>query len=93
MNLYEYKTTISTFRTAGRDYSGDHYEARAYDPEAPPDRGGPWELVTSCAADGLIFHSWRRPAWRGSPAAGSEPASILCGGWASYPQGQPCERA
>lgn len=61
MNLYEYKTTISTFRTAGRDYSGEHHEARADDPESPPDHGGPWELVTSCAAEGLIFHSWRRP--------------------------------
>jgi hypothetical protein len=61
--IYEYKTTISTFRTEGRDYSGEHYEDRVDDPEPPSsDYNRPWELVTSCAADGRIFHTWRRPS-------------------------------
>ena len=51
--MYLYETTIGEYSVAGR-YSN----AFASDLRVP--KGEDWELVNSCAADGLIIWTWKK---------------------------------
>lgn len=59
----EYRTTIGAYQRGqhhsdpGNPFGGTTCPASADDP-VPPDEPGEWRLVSSAAADGLLFWTW-----------------------------------
>ena len=60
---YEYKTTIGGYHCGG--WNGEEHISSTADDPSEPDwvmlgSEVEWELVSTAAADGLIFWAWRR---------------------------------
>lgn len=67
MSKFEYRTTV-----------GGYYPRMLADDPVEPEGEG-WELISACAADGLILWTWRRPLGQQRIAEAVEIADMMRG--------------